>query len=104
MIATIDQILQADEDAREKVAAARSESDLIRLQAEQAAKETVASRLQELAETVRKEQESILADARARASIIAAETDAYIEALQQKKQAVQHDLIETLVKKVVGDG
>lgn len=102
MIATIDQILQADEDAREKMAAARSESDLIRLQAEQIARETVASRLHALAEAVREEQESILADARSRASIIAAETDAYIEALQQKKLAVQHDLIEALVKKVVG--
>ena len=104
MIPVIEQIVHADEVAREQVAAARAESDLIRLQAEQTAKETAVSRLQELAETVREEQESILADARSRAAAIDAETDAYIEALQQKKLAVQHDLIEALVKKVVGDG
>ena len=102
MIPVIEQIVHADEVAREQVAAARAESDLIRLQAEQTARETVASRLQELTEAVRAEQESILADARSRASRIAAETDAYIEALQQKKLAIQNDLIEALVKKVVG--
>jgi vacuolar-type H+-ATPase subunit H len=104
MIPVIEQIVHADEVAREQVAAARAESDLIRLHAEQTAKETAESRLQELAETVRAEQESILADARSRAAAIAAETDAYIEALQQKKLAVQQDLIEALVKKVVRDG
>jgi vacuolar-type H+-ATPase subunit H len=102
MIPVIEQIVHADEAAREQVAAARAESDLIRLQAEQTAKETAASRLHALAETVRAEQEIILADARSRAATIAAETDAYIEALQQKKLAVQHDLLEALMKKVVG--
>jgi len=102
MIPVIEQIVHADEVAREQVAAARAESDLIRLQAEQTARETASTRLHELAETVRAEQESIQADARSRASRIAAETDAYIEALQQKKLAIQHDLIEALVKKVVG--
>jgi vacuolar-type H+-ATPase subunit H len=102
MIPVIEQIVHADEVAREQVASARAESDLIRLQAEQTARETVASRLHELTEAVREEQESIQADARSRASIIAAETDVYIEALQQKKLAIQNDLIEALVKKVVG--
>jgi vacuolar-type H+-ATPase subunit H len=102
MIPVIEQIVHADEVAREQVAAARAESDLIRIQAKQAARETVLSRLQELTDAIRTEQESIQADARSRASRIAAETDAYIDALHQKKLAIQNDLIEALVKKVVG--
>lgn len=104
MIPVIEQIVHADESARKQVASARAESDLIRHQAEQTAQEIYASKLQEIAETARMEQESILENARLQASIISAETDAYIEALQQKKLAVQHDLIEALLKKVVGDG
>jgi vacuolar-type H+-ATPase subunit H len=104
MIPVIEQIVHADEVARKQVAAARAESDIIRLHAVQTAQETVASRLHELAEAVRAEQECILDDARSRASIIADETDAYIEALQRKKLAVQNDLVEALVKKVLGDG
>lgn len=102
MIPVIEQIVQADEAAREMVAAARTESDLILRQAEQAAQETVASRLHELADAVLAEQESILTDARSRAARITAEADRYIEALQEKMQAVENDLIEKLVIKVVG--
>ncbi|MDX9786940.1 MAG: hypothetical protein RBT11_09200 [Desulfobacterales bacterium] len=101
MIPVIEEIIRADEVAREQVAAAESESDLIRRQAEQTAQETVASRLQAMADVVRAEEERVLADARLRASQIVAETDDYIEALQQKKLAIQNNLIEALVKKVV---
>ena len=102
MIGAIEQIVQADEAAREQVDAARLESELIRLQAEKTARETLSSRLQESNEAFRIEQERLSADARSQASGIIAESDAYIEALRQKLAAVQTDLIENLVKKVVG--
>ena len=101
MITTIEQILQADESAREKVAAARTEADHLLSDAERAAKETVRVNTQELDDILRAEQAGILADARLQASRIAIEADRYIEELQQKQSAIQNDLMERLLKKVV---
>lgn len=102
MMPAIEQIVHADETARELVTAARTEADMIRQQAERRAQEVAASRSRELAETVRAEQESVLADARSRASQIAADTERYIAELQHKQQAIQNDLIEALLNKVIG--
>jgi len=102
MIPVIEQILQADETAREIVAAARAESERIIREAEQTAQQTLASRLNELTEAVRAEQEHILADARLRASRIAEDADQYIDQLRRNMQAVHDDLLEALVNKVIG--
>ncbi|MGD9972395.1 MAG: hypothetical protein AB7S77_04985 [Desulfatirhabdiaceae bacterium] len=102
MIAAIEQILNADETAREKVAAARIEADAIRSYAERTAREMLSTRMQELDDAIRGEQDRVLADARSQASRITAEADRYIADLQRKKQAIQRDLIENLLKKVVG--
>jgi vacuolar-type H+-ATPase subunit H len=101
MITTIEQILQADESARGKVDAARTEAGHLLSDAEQADQETVRVKTQELDDILRAEQASILADARLQASRIAIEADRYIEELQQKQSAIQNDLIERLLKKVV---
>lgn len=101
MIATIEQILQADESAREKVAAARTEAGHLLSDTERAAQETVQVKMQELEDILRAEQAGILADARLQVSRIAIEADRYIEDLQQKQSAVQNDLIERLLGKVV---
>jgi vacuolar-type H+-ATPase subunit H len=102
MIAAIEQILQTDESAWEKVTAARTEAGHIRSHAERTAQETVLTGIRELDDAIRTEHEGALADARSQASRIAAEADRYIADLQQKKQAIQSDLIENLLKKVVG--
>jgi len=101
MTGAIEQIVQADEAAREKLAAARSEADHIRSQAERTAQEMVTAKLRELSEAVRAEEERVLTDARSQISRMVDETDRYIEELQQKKRAVMSDLIENLLKKVV---
>ena len=101
MIAAIEQILQADESTREKVAATRTEADHLLSDAERSAQEMVRVKMQELDDVLRAEQASILADARSQADRIAIEADRYIADLQQKKSAIQNDLIEHLLKKVV---
>lgn len=102
MTGPIEQIVQTDEAAREQVKAARLEAEQIRLQAEKSARETLSTGIQESNEAFRIEREEVLADARSRAAGIIAESDTYIDALQQKLAAVQTDLIENLLKKVVG--
>jgi|GEM_PF-3453088 vacuolar-type H+-ATPase subunit H len=102
MITAIEQILNADETAREKVAAARIEADAIRSHAERTAQEMLSTRMQELDDAIRGEQDRVLTDAQSQASQIAAEADLYIADLQRNKQAIQTDLIENLLKKVIG--
>ena len=102
MIPVIEQILQTDESAQKQVAAARAESGRIIREAEQAAQQTLTSRQNELNEAVRAEQEHALAQARLRASRIAEETDMYIDQSRHNMQAVHHDLVESLIRKVIG--
>lgn len=102
MIGPIEQIVQADEAARELVAVARLEAERIQLQAEKTARETISTGFRESNEAVRIEREAVLANARSQAARIIAESDSYIDGLQQKRAAVQTDLIENLLKKVVG--
>lgn len=102
MIGTIEQIVQTDEAAREQVEAARLEAERIRFQAEKTAREILSTSLQESNEAFRIEREQVMADAISQASGIIAESDSYIEELRQKLAAVQTNLIENLLKKVVG--
>lgn len=101
MIPVIEQILQADEAAREQVATATTESERIIHEVQQAAQQALTFRQNELNEAVQDEQEHALAEARLRASQIADETDRYIDQLQHNMQTVHDELIETLVQKVI---
>jgi hypothetical protein len=102
MIAAIEQILQTDQSAWETVTAARTKAEHIRSQAERTAEKTVLAGTLELNDAIQTEKACVLADARSQAARIAAEADRYIADLQQKTRAIQSDLIESLLNKVVG--
>ncbi|MEJ2661619.1 MAG: V-type ATPase subunit subunit G family protein [Desulfobacteraceae bacterium] len=102
MNAAIDQIVQADQLARQNVTAARDDAAKIRADAQQQAKTLAAAQKGKLTEAIKDEVQSILAEAQTRTQQIRSETDAYVDRLCSCKEERLHELLTRLVKKVIG--
>ena len=102
MNAAIDQIVQADQLARQNVTAARDDAAKIMADAQQQAETLATAQKTHLTEVVSGEVQSILTEAQSRAQQIRSETDAYLERLRSCKQERLDELLTRLVKKVIG--
>lgn len=102
MIAEIESILVADDAARQEVASAEAKAEWIKALAQSRAESAVLEKKRELAASIGKEEEQILEEARFRTGKILEETSHYIEGLQDRKDAVLNDLVDSLLRKVTG--
>ncbi len=102
MNAAIDQIVQADQLARQNVTTARDDAAKIRADAQQQAETLATAQKANLTKAVSGEVQSILAEAQSRAQQIRSETDAYVERLRACKEERLDELLTRLVKKVIG--
>jgi vacuolar-type H+-ATPase subunit E/Vma4 len=102
MKAEINQIIEADDTARESVTQAQAEAAGIRAEAERQAEEIAASQKTRLTEAVAAQVREVLAEAQSRAQRTKTEADDYLERLHARREQVRVDLVDTLLKKVTG--
>lgn len=99
----IEKIIRADETALQKEEAGRAEAQKIRAQAKKEAEKLIEGKKRELMAAVGTETEKIFSEARSKAEKIEKETDDYLEGLRSRKQERWDDLMNLLLKKVIGD-
>jgi vacuolar-type H+-ATPase subunit H len=98
----IEKIIEADENAHERVESAKEEAQGVRDRAQRKAEEMLALKEKEFAEALNAELQKAMLEARMKASEIDDATEHYLERMRERKNSVSSELLSSLLQKVTG--